>query len=87
MDKYINSWVRNEGAADLRNFRIDLTPCEEGDILILVSDGVHDNLEPLQTGLSPAEVSQKDVSWEEIEPQKRAEIAADYSIFLLHNIL
>ena len=73
---------------DLRNFRVDLTPCEENDILILVSDGVHDNLEPFQIGLSPSEVAIEDhPTWESVDPQRKAKIAADYSIFLLHNLL
>ena len=82
-------WCRTEGLPDLRDFRIDLTPCEDDDILILMSDGVHDNLEPLQIGMSPAEVNQgpEEMSWESMEPQKRGEIAADYSIYLLTNLV
>jgi len=77
-----------EGLPDLRNFRIDLTPCEEDDILILVSDGVHDNLEPMQIGLKPLQVAYpEDIDWEAIDPQRRAEIAAGYSIFLLDNLM
>ena len=53
-----------------------------------MSDGVHDNLEPLQIGLSPLQVAYpEDVPWESIDPQRRAEIATSYSIFLLNNLL
>jgi serine/threonine protein phosphatase PrpC len=35
-----------EGAPDLRNITANYTICEEDDIILLVSDGVHDNLDP-----------------------------------------
>eukprot|EP01095_Lingulamoeba_sp_RSL-Kostka_P000267 TRINITY_DN1040_c1_g2_i1.p1 TRINITY_DN1040_c1_g2~~TRINITY_DN1040_c1_g2_i1.p1 ORF type:complete len:528 (-),score=160.83 TRINITY_DN1040_c1_g2_i1:166-1749(-) len=46
----------DECAPDLRNFRIDYFTCEKDDILILVTDGVHDNLEPMHLGLTPEEI-------------------------------
>jgi serine/threonine protein phosphatase PrpC len=36
----------NEGTPDLRNLDLYFQPCNEGDIIFLVSDGVHDNLDP-----------------------------------------
>jgi len=42
-----------KGEPDLRNLDLNCAICEEGDIIILVSDGVHDNLDPQQIGIPP----------------------------------
>lgn len=41
------------GTPDLRNLQLYFTQCSEGDWVILLSDGVHDNLDPEQMGLNP----------------------------------
>lgn len=46
-----------ENEADLRNFGLHLALVEEGDFIISVSDGVHDNLDPEVLQLNPAVVS------------------------------
>jgi len=38
--------VGRGGDADLRNLGLYMAPCEEGSLIIVVSDGVHDNLDP-----------------------------------------
>lgn len=43
--------------ADLRNFGLHLALLEEGDIIISVSDGVHDNLDPEVLQLNPTVVA------------------------------
>ena len=40
---------------DLRNFRVHIARCCEGDMLLLVSDGVHDNLDPELRGSLPSQ--------------------------------
>jgi hypothetical protein len=45
-----------DGGPDLRNFRAYSQPCTEGDILIICSDGVHDNLDPEQMGKTPRDL-------------------------------
>eukprot|EP01105_Mastigella_eilhardi_P008258 TRINITY_DN2013_c0_g1_i2.p1 TRINITY_DN2013_c0_g1~~TRINITY_DN2013_c0_g1_i2.p1 ORF type:complete len:292 (-),score=61.26 TRINITY_DN2013_c0_g1_i2:34-909(-) len=40
---------------DLRNICCELCPCERGDIIFLVTDGVHDNFDPQSLGITPAE--------------------------------
>lgn len=45
-----------EGDPDLRNLAFGCAEVQDGDILIAVSDGVHDNLDPATLGLVPSEV-------------------------------
>jgi serine/threonine protein phosphatase PrpC len=54
------------GAPDLRNLKLYFMPCEPGDVLLLVSDGVHDNFDPQMLGRLPSEVGLelKDDAWE-----------------------
>jgi len=42
---------------DLRNLSLRHVTCRRDDLLILVSDGVHDNLDPYQMGLAPCDPS------------------------------
>ena len=41
---------------DLRNFFTSFCVCEEGDLLMLMSDGVHDNLDPENLGYLPCDL-------------------------------
>lgn len=41
------------GEPDLRNCMVHFTPCEENDLILLLSDGVHDNLDPQVLGKVP----------------------------------
>ncbi|KAL6059374.1 PPM-type phosphatase domain-containing protein [Balamuthia mandrillaris] len=51
---------------DLRNLGLFMCPCEEDSILVLLSDGIHDNLDPEHLGLLPKDL-QEDAgeSWDE----------------------
>jgi hypothetical protein len=42
--------------ADLRNLSLFSMPCDDGDVLILVTDGVHDNLDPQHLGKLPKDM-------------------------------
>jgi serine/threonine protein phosphatase PrpC len=46
-----------QGAPDLRNMNFFYTPCALDDLLILCSDGLHDNLDPELNGISPKELA------------------------------
>jgi len=56
------------GKPDLRNLTIIFQPCNEGDLFLVVSDGIHDNLDPQYLGKSPTEVSIPKEKWDEIDP-------------------
>lgn len=45
-----------EGDPDLRNLAFGWCECAPGDILIAVSDGVHDNLDPPTLGMVPSDL-------------------------------
>jgi len=42
-----------DGEPDIRNVSVYYTLCEENDILLILSDGVHDNLDPMVLGKLP----------------------------------
>ena len=42
-----------DGWPDLRNLAVNFTAVNEGDIIAVMSDGVHDNLDPQTLGYSP----------------------------------
>jgi len=54
-----------EGSPDMRNLELFIKPCEENDILVLVSDGVHDNYDPQHLGKLPTAFNIHSSSWEE----------------------
>lgn len=51
---------------DLRNLVLNFCLCEEGDVIFLLSDGIHDNFDPEMTGKLPFDIQlteEKSVSW------------------------
>jgi len=48
-----------KGDPDFRNKAFHFTPCKEGDILFMVSDGVYDNFDPEHLGYAPYELRKK----------------------------
>jgi hypothetical protein len=42
--------------ADLSNMSLFCVPCEEGDLVLLMTDGVHDNLDPQHLGKKPRDM-------------------------------
>lgn len=56
------------GQPDLRNLHLYYQLTNPGDLIFLVSDGVHDNLDPQQLGTTPGEADiANTVTWEEAE--------------------
>ncbi|KAN0039978.1 hypothetical protein ACTA71_011860 [Dictyostelium dimigraforme] len=55
-----------QGWPDLRNLKLYFTFCEENDIALIVSDGVHDNLDPIMLGKTPDEVNIDAKGWEDL---------------------
>ena len=51
---------------DLGNLTIHVTPCSKGDMLVLVSDGVHDNLDPETLNLDPLQAGLDYSDWVDI---------------------
>lgn len=44
-----------EGEPDLRNLQLFFHPCHVNDVILLLSDGIHDNFDPEHLGKSPRE--------------------------------
>jgi len=60
-----------EGEPDLRNVVVQYCVCEQDDLVVIVSDGVHDNLDPEILGKMPCDIDNVRFanvhSWKEIE--------------------
>jgi len=57
----------DSGDPDLRNLEFYACSCQDDDLLIMVSDGVHDNIDPQQLGIYPLEFNIEASTWEEAE--------------------
>ena len=86
---------------DFRNLQLFLQPCDTDDIIILVSDGVHDNLDPSSLNILPWEVPEevggegggggegvgKNKTWLDIDPREGGTLKEMYlSHVLKHRI-
>jgi hypothetical protein len=61
----LGPYVGKDGGPDLRNLGLHMLPCEEGSLLLALTDGVHDNFDPEHLGLKPSDVGLEQSSWEE----------------------
>ena len=62
--------------------------CQPGDTIILVSDGVHDNLHPAFLDVEPRQLKLDFDSWEDVAQYLDVEkIALDYRVKLLHQLI
>eukprot|EP01125_Pyxidicula_operculata_P013189 TRINITY_DN4362_c0_g1_i4.p1 TRINITY_DN4362_c0_g1~~TRINITY_DN4362_c0_g1_i4.p1 ORF type:complete len:1108 (-),score=247.18 TRINITY_DN4362_c0_g1_i4:1087-4044(-) len=76
------------GMPDLRNLKCYFYPCKPGDLVLMMSDGIHDNLDPEHLGLSPADVNITNYQkWSDI-PSAEAELAkSEYQCKVIKNLL
>jgi len=70
------------GLPDWRNLGLYFTECDIDDIIVAVSDGVHDNLDPQELGYLPKELGLNEFnSWDEAEqgnPHETDRIKTEY---------
>eukprot|EP01117_Protostelium_nocturnum_P011776 TRINITY_DN4293_c0_g1_i1.p1 TRINITY_DN4293_c0_g1~~TRINITY_DN4293_c0_g1_i1.p1 ORF type:complete len:701 (-),score=272.63 TRINITY_DN4293_c0_g1_i1:86-2188(-) len=61
-----------EGEADLRNLETFSVLCNEGDLILMMSDGVHDNYDPEYNGIRPSDLklTSPDNSWKNVKDDK-----------------
>eukprot|EP01088_Endostelium_zonatum_P009520 TRINITY_DN2276_c0_g1_i1.p1 TRINITY_DN2276_c0_g1~~TRINITY_DN2276_c0_g1_i1.p1 ORF type:complete len:661 (-),score=151.11 TRINITY_DN2276_c0_g1_i1:261-2243(-) len=52
----LGPYMEGTGGADLRNLALYLIPCHDEDFIVLVTDGIHDNLDPQTIGYSPHDI-------------------------------
>ena len=65
----LGPFVGRSGDPDLRNLHLYFTLCSEGDVIIVMSDGVHDNLDAYSLGKSPSTVGISTPDWKDVPPQ------------------
>jgi len=75
------------GAPDLRNLSVFFEPLNEGDWVAMVSDGVHDNLDPQQMGKLPRDIGVPLETWKEFyeHDSEAMDIKADWAIKYMEN--
>mmetsp|Transcript_3052 Transcript_3052/g.4142 ORF Transcript_3052/g.4142 Transcript_3052/m.4142 type:complete len:733 (-) Transcript_3052:739-2937(-) len=80
-----------KGEPDLRNLNAGFALCSDNDIIIIVSDGVHDNIDPEVMGLLPSQVGMTNLAtdaWSAVEDKKAEErIRAEFSLRFLENLI
>ncbi|KAM9997912.1 hypothetical protein ACTFIY_007566 [Dictyostelium cf. discoideum] len=74
----LGPYVAN-GQPDLRNLCLHFLPCNENDIIVLISDGVHDNLDPQTVGWTPRDLQLNYENWSDMEPDKALEAKTKYT--------
>lgn len=72
-----------EGAPDLRNFDLYSATLDEGDLLIGVSDGVHDNLDPELLGITPRELHVDADKWSILSSAQSSSLKTKFAQRLL----
>jgi len=69
------------GEPDLRNLEVFYKFCDQGDLILLLSDGVHDNLDPQQLGVNPSDLGVQADTWEkagQLFPSETEDAKSDY---------
>lgn len=75
------------GQPDLRNLDCYFAPCEEDDIVMIVSDGVHDNFDPESLGKKPTDIGLNYEKWSEMDPMEAEKLKNIFRIQLLTEML
>jgi len=76
------------GTADLRNLRTYCVPCRPYDIIMVVSDGVHDNFHPEMLSVTPNDLKLDFASWQEASSVINIEeVAAKYRVQFMSHLL
>eukprot|EP01113_Clastostelium_recurvatum_P025590 TRINITY_DN3079_c0_g1_i1.p1 TRINITY_DN3079_c0_g1~~TRINITY_DN3079_c0_g1_i1.p1 ORF type:complete len:615 (+),score=152.58 TRINITY_DN3079_c0_g1_i1:233-2077(+) len=88
----------DEGKPDLRNLNLFCVSCDEGDLIILVSDGIHDNLDPQQLGKLPVDMPRQfnlcpktpesaSLGWDDVDATRSFQAKDHYATHFLENLL
>lgn len=82
-----------EGKPNLKNLAIFTMPCKDGDLILLATDGIHSNFDPLIQGKVPADLvglmSGCDLvqSWNELSEKELFEIRERYECQFLESLM
>ena len=66
--------------ADLENLMVTYCPCDDGDFILLLTDGMYDNFDPIQQGKSPSDFGFNIKDWKQVDKQKLQRIVDDYIV-------
>ena len=66
------------GLPDIRNFVVSSFTARTNDLILVVSDGVHDNLDPQYLGLTPRDLHINEDDWDEVEPRVANKAKCEY---------
>jgi len=72
---------------DLRNFMLKHVSCEEEDLILVVSDGVHDNLDPQQLGVNARDAGLDVDNWSDANAEAAEQARSSYRVKLLGDII
>lgn len=78
-----------EGNPDLRNMSLYFRLVDEGDVIVVVSDGLYDNLDPQSLGLSPKDAGIMDSGsdWTKVPPELVEKAKSDYMCEKIRSLL
>lgn len=79
--------MHQKGHPDLRNLTCWAKSLHEDDIVIICSDGIHDNLDPQNFGKLPKDFQLADTTWEAADPVKVEGIKQDFAASQLVKLL
>lgn len=81
--------VKEDMSPDLRNLQLHSFFCEPDDIIVILSDGVHDNLDPQLLAIQPEDIDPDCVGldWSQIAPEVAHELKRQYMPKLMKQIV
>eukprot|EP01119_Soliformovum_irregulare_P001308 TRINITY_DN11037_c1_g1_i1.p1 TRINITY_DN11037_c1_g1~~TRINITY_DN11037_c1_g1_i1.p1 ORF type:complete len:642 (+),score=207.30 TRINITY_DN11037_c1_g1_i1:1974-3899(+) len=80
----------SDGSADLRNLSVYQTICDDNDILLILSDGIHDNIDPQHLGKTPQDfqLETTDGTWHGlVDPESANRAKGEWSLKLLKKMI
>jgi hypothetical protein len=77
----------DEGAPDLRNLQLFCYECKAGEFLVIMSDGVYDNLDPHHDGLAPSHLGLTGDTWDQVCDDEAEDVIGEYRIQCLKLLL
>ena len=75
------------GKPDLRNYSVFFKGCQENDIVLLLTDGLFDNFDPIKTGKSPADFGINCLKWEDLDFGVAQKISCDHIVKYVEEVV
>lgn len=79
--------VNQDGLPDLRNLALSVKLCSANDMVLVMSDGVHDNLSPEYLMIDPTTLGLREPEWSANPPEKAERIINQYSKKVLRDLI